>query len=567
MTVGMRPPRTFMAGALCAAVVLTAAGCGFGGPSPPSASVGGAPVAAKRGGTLTMLFEGDVDSIDPGRTRQPPGLMVAYATQRPLYSWEPDDPEHPVADLASGPPAITPDGCTVTVHIRSGVRFSPPLARTVTARDVAYAIERGFFDTVDSPTARAYFGDVRGAKAGVRPGTTVPGITTPGAGTIVFHLRPRRGGACDTGTLVDGLALPVTAPVPEEYAAPLDDERPSTYGTHQVATGPYMVATDASGRLAGYQPDAGIRLVRNPRWDASTDYKPAYLDEVDVVEGNVDTAAASREVLGGQDIASGALSPPAVVVRQALRDRPSQVARIAGAGIGWIAMNPRIRPFDDVDVRRAVVAGFDREAMWVAGGGATLAEMPTHLLRPGAAGFDRAGGTKGPGVDVMSDPAGDRALSAAYFRKAGYRAGRYTGGGRLLMAGAVGPAAQVAIESFARMGFKVRLVAASRATDSCDGPRVALCVIDHPLEPREGLGAEIPPLGNPRLDAALRRAAELVRPGQRARASARADVMATNLAPVIPYAWYRQPVLRSADVIGVPNRFDGLWDLSFTSVR
>ena len=93
------------------------------------------------------------------------------------------------------------------------------------------------------------------------------------------------------GALAGALALPLSAPVPPEYAARFDAHNPTDYGTHQVATGPYMIANDASGRTVGYKPNVAVRLVRNANWRAATDYRPAYLDRIQIVEGNDDRAS------------------------------------------------------------------------------------------------------------------------------------------------------------------------------------------------------------------------------------------------------------------------------------
>ena len=78
--------------------------------------------------------------------------------------------------------------------------------------------------------------------------------------------------------MIGALTLPVSAPVPEEYAEQFDAENPSTYGENQVATGPYMIENDADGKLTGYTPNKEIHLVRNPNWEAEGDYRPAYLE-------------------------------------------------------------------------------------------------------------------------------------------------------------------------------------------------------------------------------------------------------------------------------------------------
>ena len=88
----------FLALALAGAVL---AGCGGGGSSEKDAG-GKAPVEGKQGGKLTMLWTDDVDNIDPGITYYQMGYMVSYATQRPLYSWKPDDGE----TAGSGPGGV-----------------------------------------------------------------------------------------------------------------------------------------------------------------------------------------------------------------------------------------------------------------------------------------------------------------------------------------------------------------------------------------------------------------------------------------------------------------------------
>ena len=70
--------------------------------------------------------------------------MVQYAVNRTLYSFKPDDSVKPVPDLATGPPEISSDNKTVTVHIKKGVKFAPPVNRVVKTADMKYAIERAF---------------------------------------------------------------------------------------------------------------------------------------------------------------------------------------------------------------------------------------------------------------------------------------------------------------------------------------------------------------------------------------------------------------------------------------
>src|SRR3954447_14182388 len=184
------------AAAVASAAALVVAGCGGGndeGGGEASTSSTKAPTGAKRGGDLKVLYASDVDHMDPRQTYYQYGFNVAYATQRPLYSYKPDDAKTPQPDLAEGPPDISSDGKTVTVKIRSGVKFSPPVNREVTSADVKYALESGFLKTVNGPYLGAYMGDLHGLQD-FKDGKAdeITGIQTPDDLTIVFKLdRPR----------------------------------------------------------------------------------------------------------------------------------------------------------------------------------------------------------------------------------------------------------------------------------------------------------------------------------------------------------------------------------------
>ena len=229
------------------------------------------------------------------------GLFICSSTQKSLYSYKPDDPINMQPDLAEGPPEVSEDGKTVTIKIKQGVKYSPPYNEEVTSADVKYAIERGFFNSVANGFTTSYFGDLEGAKVGVDAGTKISGITTPDDYTVVLKFKRPVGGVMAAGAL----AYPATAPVPEKYAKEFDAEPQTTYGENQLATGPYMIENDASGKAIGYDPGKRIHLVRNPNWDKSLDFKPAYLDEIDNLQGNDDPGIATRRILDGESMING----------------------------------------------------------------------------------------------------------------------------------------------------------------------------------------------------------------------------------------------------------------------
>src|SRR3954466_7569762 len=544
----------------------------------------------KAGGKLTVLWSNDVDYIDCGATYYQMGQFICYATQRPLYSYKPHDATTLVPDLASAAPAVSADAKTVTIKIRSDVKFSPPVNRVATSKDVKYAIERGFFNTVNNGYAGAYFGNLDGAKTGVKPGTTIKGIETPDDTTIVLHLTKPTAGVLAAGAL----ALHLTAPVPEEYAAKFDKENPSTYGENQVATGPYMIENNAAGKAIGYQPGKRIHLVRNPNWDKSTDFKPAYLDEIDNLEGNDDTGVASRQILTGKGMINGDFSPPPEALKQASTQMKDQLQLVPSGGGRWVSLNMKTKPFDDINVRKAVIAGFDRNALRLARGGALIGDKPTHYIPPGMAGFDQAGGLKGFGLDFMNTTgAPNPTLSQEYFKKAGFTSGKYEGNNEIVMvgdnSGVATKVAELAKTNFEQLGFKVKLRLVEHNvmyTKYCNVPTADVEVCPNVgwlkdfadaqtlLDPTFN-GKNIIPANNsnwsllddPAINDAMAKAEIIAKPEERATAWANIDKLISDQAPAIPYVWDKNTEIRSSNVNGVATLNYGLWDVSFTSLK
>jgi peptide/nickel transport system substrate-binding protein len=553
----------------------------------------GTPAEGKKGGKLTALWAGDVDFIDPGITYYQMGNQIVRATQKQLYRPKVDDASTNVPDLAESDPQISEDGCTVTVKIKPGVKFSPPVDREVTSKDVKYAIERGFFNTVNNGYAGAYFGDLKGAKVGAKPGTKIDGITTPDDTTVEFDLKPREQGKCTGGVLAGALAMPISAPVPEDYAAPLDAKNPSEYGQNQVSTGPYMIENDASGKAIGYEAGKRIHMVRNPNWDPSLDDRPAYLDEIEVVQGNDDPTVAARKILEGEGLISGDQPPPPSVLRQALTRQKDQLQLVPSGGGRWIALNTTIKPFDNLDVRKAISAAMDRDALRLTRGGEVMGDIPTHYIPPGMAGFDEAGGFEGPGLDFMSNPKGDAALAAEYFKKAGYSSGKYDGDETFLMVsdneGVGAKTAEVAKEQFEKLGFKVQLRQVTHDamyTKFCNVPssKVAICPnvgwLKDFADPQTYLdptfnGENILPQNNSNwsqlndeaLNKEMNAAKIITEPDERAQAWAEIDKKITELAPAVNWIWDKSPNIRSENVSGVIDEDNALWALAYMSLK
>ena len=564
------------------AMALLAAGCGGGGD-------GSNPGKNRRGGELTVVSIGDVTSLDPGYWYYAYDYQVLWQpTQRALYGWR-SEQKAPTPDVAASMPTTSADGKTVTIKLKTGIRYSPPLQdRTVSSADVKYAIERTFLPSVRNGYSAVYYNDIVGAKAFADgKAKEVTGIQTPNDRTLVLKLRK------PIGVISNGqsLALPGTAAVPKDYAARYDAKNPSTYGSHQVFTGPYMIVNDGKGNVTGYKANRRIELVRNPSWKASTDFRPAYVDKILVLGGN-DIDVASRRILSGEKLVNGDFAaPPVNVLRTALSTRKDQVTIVPSGGNRFISLNTTIKPFDDVNVRRAASAALDRTALRLTRGGPTLGPIATHYLPPGMGGFEQAGGTAGT-FDFAKSPRANLELARAYMKKAGFKSGRYSGPALSMVGDNQAPASRTgeAVQSqLEKLGFKFdyRQVDRSATLSGYCGSstaHVALCpnggwvkdffdpqsMLD-PVFNGENISPENSPnwsqVNDPEINAALDLAVSETDPDRRARAYADLDRMVTSRAYVLTWLWDNQVNIKSEDVDGVVNTFNGSYDLTATSLR
>jgi peptide/nickel transport system substrate-binding protein len=560
--------------ACCVAVVVS--GCGS--------------AASKQGGTLTMLTNGDVDDkLDPGYSYYQLDFIYTSATQRAVLGYKPDETTKASPDFAASYPTLSPDGKTVTIKLRSGVKFTPPVNREATSADVKYAIERDFLPQVGNGYASAYWGDLTGLKA-YQDGKAkeISGLQTPDAHTLVMKLdRP-------TGAVaLQALVLPGSAPVPKEYAQKFDKGKISTYGQHVVGTGPYMVQNDPkTGNVTGYQPNRQITFVRNPNWDKSTDYRPASLDKFVFLEGN-DPSVGNRRIVSGSSMIGNPtdLSPPPAFLKSNLSKKDNVIPGAYSGRVRYVALNTSKPPFNDPNVRKAVGAALDRQGMGLAFGGAFAGAIATHIITPGEVGFDQSGGLNGFGYDWLKNPNGDPALAASYMKKAGFKSGKYSGPQITMVADNSTnqkAAAERVLAALQSLGFNVNFRSTIRSTmysKFCGVPKSEpeVCpsvgwlkdfadpqtMLDPTFNGKnivQSNNSNWPQLNDPAINSAMDKAETIVSSAQRATAWAAIDKQVTGTAAAIPWYWDKPPLVKSSNVNAVISKSNAAWDLSFTAL-
>ena len=544
--------------------------------------------------TITVLSAGDVDYLDPGLAFYQFSYEVIYPVDRPLISYKAGSTDYQ-PDMAASLPTVSDGGKTYTVHLRTGVKFAPPVNREVTSADVKYAIERGFAQSVPNSYSGVYFGTLVGVpktSPATPKGLDIPGIETPDKSTIVFKLTK------PSGVFVGALSLPLTAPVPEEYASKFDNKKQSDYGFHQIATGPYMIKANKAGTITGvgYVAKQKITLVRNPNWSSKTDFRPAKADEVIFSEGFQDSTVLAKKILAGTGDVNGDTPIPATEMQPIMANssQKKQLFFTPVSGTRFIPLNMSKPPFNNIDVRKAVAYVLDRDAMRKTRGGVLSGKIATHFIDPGFGthGFDQSGGF---GFNPFPSPGskGDVAKAKAEMKKAGFPSGMYTGPTLTMVADNVPPGsdtAKVVINSLGKIGFKVNLIAQAHATmytDFCNVPKVEPNICPNVgwqadfAEPQTLLDATFdgtaiiprnnsnwPQLNDPAINAAMVKAEVIVDPLKRYQAWGQIDKMITETAAAVPWLWEDWPTLFSSRVDPALQLWNGgSPDVAFMSVK
>jgi peptide/nickel transport system substrate-binding protein len=270
-----------------------------------------------------------------------------------------------VADLATVVPSranggISPDGRTITYHLRRGVRWQD--GAPLTSADVAFTYRAYTNPKVNSFYTTTY--------------QHIAWVATPDPYTVVLHLRAPFAPAFvqffERGT--GGFVLPRHI---LEHAADLNTD---PFGKHPVGSGPYRLARWDHGSHIVLEANAGyfagaphvrtvdVRIVGNP----NTQLEMVLSGELDVASQLVPSQYRELQHLHG----SRALLVPSLFER-------------------FLTFNLRRPPFDDVRVRRALALALDRPRIVATAysGTSTLAQT---LIPPWNWAYDPAGA---PGYD------------------------------------------------------------------------------------------------------------------------------------------------------------------------
>ena len=305
-----------------AAVLLI--GAVLAGACAPAAPAASSPTGnqPKKGGTLILVRAGEVTNLDPHKV---PAFTSARVFEL-VYSYlmRLDENLGVQPDLAATVPAVSADGKTVTVAIRSGVKFhnGDPL----TSADVKYTFDR-IIDTKTAAVARSFFADV-------------DTITAPDATTVIFNLKN------PNAALIAYMAHPNTGIVSKKIG-----EANADLSKKETAIG------SGAFKLVEWVPDNFMRF------EANKDYYVAgqpYLNgiRINVVPDEAGLAAALRT-----KAADMAIITDAKVARTVRADSGITLSAKPSLSYNLLFVNTKRKPLDNVKVRQAIAYAIDRKAI------------------------------------------------------------------------------------------------------------------------------------------------------------------------------------------------------------
>ncbi|NEC09362.1 ABC transporter substrate-binding protein [Streptomyces sp. SID7909] len=333
----------------------------------------------KKGGTVTYEHTSGPDSLDPGNTYYGWVQNFSRLYARSLVTFQPaagKDSLKVVPDLATSLGKASADAKTWTYTLRKGVKFED--GSEITSQDVKYAVERSNFAPEALSNGPTYFkaylegGDKYKGPYKDKSTAGLKSIETPDKYTIVFHLNKP---FADMDYLA---AFSQTAPIQQKA------DTGASYVQKMVSSGPY--------KFSAYDESKGATLVRNTEWDPKTDpIRKALPDKIEL-KFNVNPTTVDEHLLNDEttaDIAGTGLqskTQPKVLAKaseKAKTDNP-----YAGA-LQYLALNVNVKPFDNVECRKAVQYAVDKQSMVDSIGGSVKGDPASTVIPPTVAGYKK----------------------------------------------------------------------------------------------------------------------------------------------------------------------------------
>ncbi|MBY5738476.1 ABC transporter substrate-binding protein [Rhizobium leguminosarum] len=313
----------------------------------------------KQGGDIVVTYKDDITTLDPAIGYDWVNWSMIKSLYSRLMDYAPGTP-NPVPSLAESF-TVSADGLTYTFKLHKGVKFSN--GREVVASDVKYSIERAVDPKTQGPGA-GFFGAIKGFEdeTGGKT-TTLSGIETPDDGTVIFNLsRP-------DATFLHVLAINFASVVPKEAV----EAAAGDFGKKPVGSGTFILKDWTIGQQLVFERNKDYFVKGVP-----------YIDSVKVEVGQEPLVALLRLQKGEVDIAGDGIPPAKFLEIKNSADGAQMIVDGEQLHTGYITLNTKVKPFDNVKVRQALNMAINKERITrILNGRATPANQPLPPLMPG----------------------------------------------------------------------------------------------------------------------------------------------------------------------------------------
>ncbi|MBD2463712.1 ABC transporter substrate-binding protein [Oscillatoria sp. FACHB-1407] len=306
---------------------------------------------------MVMTWKDDVSTLDPAIGYDWQNWSMIKSLFGRLLDYEPGT-TNIVPSLAESY-TVSDDGKTYTFKLRPDVTFHN--GRAMTAEDVKYSFERTINPETKSPGQGFYnnivgFDEFVGGQA-----DSVEGVKVIDPQTVEIQLQE------PDAAFLHIVAINFSAVVPKEEVEKYGED----FGKNPVGTGPY--------RFVSWELGKQIVFERNPDYFAACTPK---LDRLVFEIGQDPTIALLRLERGEVDVLGDGI-PPSRFVDFSNKNQ-DLVVRGTQMQTGYIAINTRMEPFNDVRVRQALNMAINKERIvQVVNGRAAVANQVLPPLMPG----------------------------------------------------------------------------------------------------------------------------------------------------------------------------------------
>jgi peptide/nickel transport system substrate-binding protein len=290
---------------------------GSGGSSGGSGGGGGKP---QSGGDVVIARTAESQSMDKTMVFDNESIWIFEQIYEMLYTVTPDGKD--VQPWLATSYELSDDQLNWTFHLRQGVKFSS--GQPMTSADVKFSIDQA---SAVYPEGWGYIN------------SAIKKITTPDENTVVITTK------YPWSPLLADLSLFSNGIIPNNYGGKTSKE----FYQAPVGTGPFMWDHWTKGQE--------LKLVKNPNyWQQG---KP-YLDSVTWTTVGDDNTRI-LQLKGGQ--AQVDEFPPWSSVSDLQNTQGVKMNLFPSTRTDYMLFNERVKPFDDVHVRRAISYAIDREAI------------------------------------------------------------------------------------------------------------------------------------------------------------------------------------------------------------